>query len=143
MLLYLTGYYTQYALRPVLDSKINDGIHFIKIPFINKGMDFTDLPCTLRDKSVQSALSNYFKNCEVPIICYIYNKPIRGAIFNFTTVFSDLDISTCTPVWQRSVLLPTSFVSLHKCNLSVIETQEYITISPSIFYTITIIPLTC
>ena len=49
------------------------------------------------DKSVQSSIPNYFKNCEVPIICYKYNKPIRGAIFNFNKLVSDLDIETCTP----------------------------------------------
>ena len=69
--------------------------HFIKIPFIYKGMDFIDLPSIFRDKSVQSSLPNYFKNCEVPIICYKYNKPIRGAIFNFNKLVSDLDIETC------------------------------------------------
>ena len=40
----LTRCYTQHALRPVIDSKINHIRHFIKIPFINKGMDFIDLP---------------------------------------------------------------------------------------------------
>ena len=30
--------YTQHALRPVIDSNINHIRHFIKIPFINKGM---------------------------------------------------------------------------------------------------------
>ena len=33
----LTRCYTQHALRPVIDSKINHVRHFIKIPFINKG----------------------------------------------------------------------------------------------------------
>ena len=81
----LTRCYTQHVLRPVIDSKINHVRHFIKILFINKGMDFIDLPstCIFRDESVQSSIPNYFKNCEVPIICYKYNKPIRGAIFNF------------------------------------------------------------
>ena len=84
----LTRCYTQHALRPVIGSKINHVRHFIKIPFINKGMEFIDLPSTFRDKSVQSAVPNYFKNCEVPIICYKYNKPIRSAIhvFNFNKV---------------------------------------------------------
>ena len=86
-----------YSLRPVIDSKINHIRHFIKIPFINKGMDFIDLPSIFRDKSVQSSIPNHFKNCEVPIICYKYNKPIRGAIFNFNKLVSDLDIETCTP----------------------------------------------
>ena len=92
-----TRCYTQHALRPVIDSKINHIRHFIKIPFINKGMGFIDLPSIFRDKSVQSSIPNYFKNCEVPIICYKYNKPIRGAIFNFNKLVSDLDIETCTP----------------------------------------------
>ena len=77
----LTRCYTQHALRPVIDSKINHVRHII--PFINNSMDFIDLPSIFRDKSVQSFIPNYFKNCEVPIICYKYNKPIRGAIFNF------------------------------------------------------------
>ena len=93
----LTRCYTQHAVRPVIDSKINHIRHFIKIPFINKGMDFIDLPSIFRDNSVQSSIPNYFKNCEVPIICYKYNKPIRGAIFNFNKLVSDLDIETCTP----------------------------------------------
>ena len=40
----LTRCYTQHALRAVIDSKINHIRHFIKILFINKGMDFIDLP---------------------------------------------------------------------------------------------------
>ena len=99
----LTGCYTQHALHPVLDSKINHVRHFIKIPFINKGVEFIDLPSTFRDKSVQSAVPNYFKNCEVPNICYKYNKPIRSAIFNFNKVVPDLDIETCTPETVRTL----------------------------------------
>ena len=46
-------------------------------------MDLIDLLSIFKDKSVQSSIPNYFKNCEVPIVCYKYNNPIRGAIFNF------------------------------------------------------------
>ena len=92
----LTKCYSEHALHPI-DFKTNHVRHFIKIPFINKGMDFIDLPSTFRDKSVQSAVPNYFKNCEVPIICYEYIKPIRSAIFNFNKVVPDLDIETCNP----------------------------------------------
>ena len=60
-------------------------------------MDFIDLPSIFRDKSVQSAIPNNFKNCAVLIICYKCNKPIRSAIFNFNKVVSDLDIQNCTP----------------------------------------------
>ena len=41
-------------------------------------MDFIDLPSILIDKSVQSSIPNYFKNCEVPIICYKFNKPFKS-----------------------------------------------------------------
>ena len=57
-------------------------------------MYFIDLPSIFRDKSVQSSIPNYLKNCEVPIICY---KPIRGAIFTFNKLVSDLNIETRTP----------------------------------------------
>ena len=40
----LTRCYTQHALRPYIDSEMNHIRHFIKIPFINKGIDFIDLP---------------------------------------------------------------------------------------------------
>ena len=40
----LTKCYTQHALRPFIDAEINHQRHFIKIPFINKGMNFIDLP---------------------------------------------------------------------------------------------------
>ena len=93
----LTRCYTQHTPRPVIDSKINHVRHFIKIPYINKGMECIDLPSTFRDKSVQSAVPNSFTNYVVPIICYKYNKPIRSAIFNINKNVSDLDIESCTP----------------------------------------------
>ena len=44
--------YTQDALRPFTDSEIiNHQRHFINLPFINKGIDFIDLPSIFRDKS--------------------------------------------------------------------------------------------
>ena len=45
----LTRCYTQHALRPFIDAEINHQRHFIKIPFINKGMDFIDLPSIFQD----------------------------------------------------------------------------------------------
>ena len=52
----LTRFYTQHALRPFIDSEINHHRHFIKIPFINKGMSFIDLPSKFQDKSVTSSI---------------------------------------------------------------------------------------
>ena len=71
--------------------------HFIKIPFINKGIDFIDIPSILSDNTVESSIPDYFKNKEPPIICYKYNKPIRNAIFNFNKLVANFDIDTKTP----------------------------------------------
>ena len=48
----LTRCYTQHALRPYIDSEINHIRHFIKIPFINKGIEFIDLPSLFRHNSI-------------------------------------------------------------------------------------------
>ena len=48
----LTRCYTQRALRPYIDSEINHIRHFIKIPFINKGIEFIDLPSIFRDNDI-------------------------------------------------------------------------------------------
>ena len=68
----LTRCYTQHALRPFIDSEINHKRHFIKIPFINKGIEFIDLSSIFKDRSVTSSIPAYFQNSEPPIICYKY-----------------------------------------------------------------------
>ena len=84
-----------YTLRPFIDSKSYHIRSFIKIPFINKGIDFIDLPSIFQDKSW--IYTYVFQNSEPPIICYKYNKPIRNTIFNFNKLVSDLDIHANTP----------------------------------------------
>ena len=93
----LTRCYTQHGLRPFIDSEANHVRSFIKNPFINKGIDFIDLPNIFQDKSVIQSIPTYFQNSERPIICYKYNKPIRNTIFNFNKRVSDLDIHANTP----------------------------------------------
>ena len=62
---------------PFINFEINHKWHFIKIPFINRGIEFIDLPRIFKDRSVTSSIPAYFQNSEPPIICYKYNKPIR------------------------------------------------------------------
>ena len=57
----LTRCYTQHALRPYIDSEINHIRHFIKIPFINKGIEFIDLPSIFRDNNIISAILHISK----------------------------------------------------------------------------------
>ena len=79
------------------DSEVNHKRHFIKIPFINKGIEFIDLHSIFKDNSVISYIPNYFNNSETPIICFKYNKPIRFTIFNFNKIVKDLDIDSNNP----------------------------------------------
>ena len=93
----LTRCYTQHALRPYIDSEVNHIRHFIKIPFINKGIEYIDLPSSFRANTVASSIPAYFENKESPIICYKHNKPIRNIKLNFNKLVSDLDIETNSP----------------------------------------------
>ena len=56
---------------------INHKIHLFKIPFINKGIDFLDLPSIFQDKYVTSSIPDYFQNSERPIIFYKYNNQLE------------------------------------------------------------------
>ena len=93
----LTRCCTQHALRPFIDSETSHKRHFIKIPFINKGTEFINLPSIFKDRSVILLIPSYFQNSEPPITCYKYNKPIRNSVFNFNKLVSDLDIRANTP----------------------------------------------
>ena len=78
--------------------------HFIKIPFINKGIDFIDLPSIFRDKTVESFIPDYFENKEPPIIFYKYNKPIRSTIFNFNKLVANLDSDTNAEITLKNTV---------------------------------------
>ena len=62
--------YTQHVLKPHVDKESEHQGFFLKIPFINKGIDFIDLKSILGDKNVVESIPNYFKNTEPSIICY-------------------------------------------------------------------------
>ena len=97
----LTFAFFHCALRRRLIPKgfheVNHKRHFIKIPFINNGMEFIDLHSIFKDTLVISSILNYFNNSETPIICYEYNKPIRSTIFNFNKSVTDVNIDSNTP----------------------------------------------
>ena len=90
-------FYVQHFLRPYIDSEISHKRHFIKIPFINKGIEFIDLHSIFKDNLVISSIPNYFNYSETPIICYKYNKPVRSTISNFDKILTDRDIDSNTP----------------------------------------------
>ena len=89
--------YTQHVLRPHIDKLSEHQRFFLKIPFINKGIDFIDIQSIFKDKTVFNSIPKYFKNTEPPIICYKYNKPTRSIIFNYNKIVTDLDIDENIP----------------------------------------------
>ena len=93
----VTRCYTQHALWPYMYSEINHIRHFIKIQFVNKGIEFINLPSIFKDKSVISSIPTYSENKESPIICYKYNKPIRSTVFNYNKLVTELDIENSIP----------------------------------------------
>ena len=93
----LTWCYTQHALWPYIDSEINHKRHFIKIQFVNKGIEFINLPSIFKDKSVISSIPTYYENKESPINCLKYNKPIRSTVFNYNKLVTELDIENSIP----------------------------------------------
>ena len=92
-----TRCYVQHFLSPNIDSEVNHKRHFIKIPFINKGIEIIVLHSIFKDNLVISSIPNYFINSETPIICYKFNKPIRSTIFNFNKIVNYIDIDSNTP----------------------------------------------
>ena len=65
---------------------------FIKIKFINQGLDLLNISNIFRDHRVTSKIPQYFENLDPPLICYQYKKPMRNIIFNYNQVTSDPDV---------------------------------------------------
>lgn len=78
--------YCKHYLSPHVDIEEYHRRYFLKIQFLNKGIDLINLPSIFSDKNVEKCIPAYFKYRETPMICYKYNKPIRNLIFNYNCV---------------------------------------------------------
>ena len=58
----LSRCYTQHALWPYIDSELNNIRHFIKIQFVNKGIEFINLPSIFKNKSFICYIPIHFEN---------------------------------------------------------------------------------
>ena len=107
----------QYRLfRPVRSDLLSTvaKTHFIKLNFINKGIDTVNLSSVLRSKSVIEIVPTCFKEKEPPIVPYTYTKTITSKIFNFS-------------LRHFQAWIITSFTAIH---LSVNVTPQAIYINP-------------
>ena len=71
--------------------------HFIKIQFVNKGIEVINLPSVSKDKSVISSIPAFLENKDYSIICYKYNEPIRRTVFEYNKLLTELDIENSVP----------------------------------------------
>ena len=69
----------------------------MKVQFVNKGIEFINLPSIFKNKSVISSIPTIHDIKEWPIICYKYNKPIRSTVLNYNKLVTELDIETPIP----------------------------------------------
>ena len=103
----------------------NAKTHFIKLNFINKGIDAVNLPSILRSKSVIETVSTYFKEKEPPIISYTCTK----TIFNFHELFQAWIITSFTKVHLSVNVTPQATYINHNGhvitgNLSIIPNSK-------------------
>lgn len=89
--------YIKHYLYPNVEKSDTHKVFRMKLSFCNKGIDLLNINSILNNKNVQKCVPQYFKNKEVPTICYKYKKPIRNFIFNYNKVVTDDNISKNTP----------------------------------------------
>ena len=75
--------YAKHYLHPRIQSPEEVKRYFLKIAFLNKGIDFIDINSILKDKNVVKHIPPYFENKETPAICYSYKKPHRNFFLNY------------------------------------------------------------
>ena len=86
-----------HKLFPRIDKPEDHKKYFLKIKFINSGIDHINLSGIFRNPDIQKLVPPYFDNTEPPILSYTYKKPSRNVIFNYNSVTSDLDIESNYP----------------------------------------------
>ena len=62
----------------------------ISIPFLNKAMDFINLPQIIRSNAAKESMPSILSDDDIPMIVYSLSQPIRSRILNYKKFFSDL-----------------------------------------------------
>ena len=64
----------------------------INIPFVNKAMDFINLPQIIRSKEAKDSMPSILTDDDIPMIVYSLSQPIRSRILNYKKFVSELDL---------------------------------------------------
>ena len=59
--------------------------NFMKIKFLIKAVDATDLPALIRSTSLTDKIPIYFKDKEPPTVSYEYTSTVASKLFNFAS----------------------------------------------------------
>ena len=65
---------------------------FLKLKFVNKGMDDIYLSNILHDKRKCEKVSQYFQNRSPPVISYKYSNTVAAKMLTFTATIRNIDI---------------------------------------------------
>ena len=87
-----------YKLFPKIENPEDHIRHFIKLTYINRGLDFINISSIFMDPNIQDLIPPYFSNTEPPIVSYKYKKPTRNIIFNYTKTTTDEELDTNIPL---------------------------------------------
>ena len=76
----------------IAGHRLIDTRFFLKLSFANKSPYGINLGNILHHKSVKCKIPPYFKDQSVPIISYVYTRPIASKYFDYKHVLHDLNI---------------------------------------------------
>ena len=66
--------------------------HRISIPFVNKAMDFINLPQIIRSKHAKENMPSVLTDEDIPMVVYSLSQPIRSRILNYKKFVTELDL---------------------------------------------------
>ena len=64
----------------------------ISIPFVNKAMDFINLPQIIRSKHAKENMPSVLTDEDIPMVVYSLSQPIRSRILNYKKFVTELNL---------------------------------------------------
>ena len=86
------------GLHKINPNTTHENTHksFLKIPFLNKGIEMIKISQILHSKPIRKSIPSCMLNQTPPIVSYSYTKTIASKIFNFKQTIEELDFEVGT-----------------------------------------------